>query len=422
MRIQLYIARQLRLSSRKKGGQSLAVSIATASVAVAIAIMLLTISITDGFKSQITDTINDFDGHISIIPVGGYYDQSDQDAAMAAIVSEKIREVVPEATITARCELPAMLKTSDAFQALMLRGISKDIDIELLKKYIKESVPGFDIENPESPIDDDEDVIIISSTTASQLQLEAGDNINAVFFIDSNVRLRNPRIVAIYDSSFPTYDKSIAFTSAELVQRLYPDISGYWDRLVISDLRLKDIPRVKDLVNELLFQAYGSGMTPMQLSSVSILDTSANMFSWLSLLDTNVVVIIILMGAIALFTLTSTLFILVLERIRFIGTLRTIGASNMFIRQTFIALLIRIMIRGLIYGNIIALGIIALQGLTHVIPLDPDAYFMDFVPVKISFVTILIVNLSAIVAALMAMVLPSAIISRMRPANAIRFE
>lgn len=145
-------------------------------------------------------------------------------------------------------------------------------------------------------------------------------------------------------------------------------------------------------------------------------------FNWLSLLDTNVVVILVLMTAISSFTLIASLIILILERVNMIGTLKMLGATNSMIRRVFILLDLKVLVKGLVVGNMIALSLILLQQHLHILPLDPESYYISFVPARITLWQVLALNGAAIVVATAIMILPSMIISRLKPATILRYE
>lgn len=398
----------------------MSVTIATAGVALAVAIMLFTIAITAGFKAEIRDTITGFDGDMSVVAIGGETDGALLDGDAARRIGDAVRESHPRAVVSGRLTVPAMLKTPGDFEAIMLRGYTPGSDGSFLRSMI--------VEGERSAADSlfngcNDDIIVISTTEAARLGLSVGEKVNTVFFDASgNIRVRNPRIAALYKSNFPSYDTTTGFASKNFIDEIAGRSADQWDELVVDGIEFDDWAYEAENLRLRLWQEYVSGVTPVYMGVNCVLDSSAQFFNWLELLDTNVIVIIVLMALIGLFTLTATLFILILERTRMIGTLKTIGASNTMLRKIFILLIGRIVLRGLLWGDLIAVSIIALQYFTHLIPLDPEAYFISFVPVKMSVITLLQVNLAAVAASLPAMILPSALIARFTPAKVLRFE
>ena len=165
------------------------------------------------------------------------------------------------------------------------------------------------------------------------------------------------------------------------------------------------------------------GESPAQFYRVENLNTQCSIYiNWLNLLDTNVVVILVLIILVSCFTLISSLFIIILERVNMIGLFKAMGATNLQIRRIFIHMAQRLVVRGLLIGNIIGLGIIFLQLKFRLFPLDADAYYLSFVPMNISWLTVILLNIGVIVMTWLILILPSLLISTLSPARSIRYE
>lgn len=415
MKAGLFIASRLKLS--KKGSQRSAASIkiATAGVALSIAIMLITVAVVSGFKQQITEKIIGFDAQLTVSSVDGNFGE-DKPIRISKELSEEISAALPGANIDIAFLQPAMLKTEDNFSAVVLRAYGSGKDYSFLNENIITGTVT-DFNSPEHG-----NTIAISKVTADELGLKTSDKVNICFFIDNKLRVRKMTIGAIYSSNFSEYDRTIAYCAITTLQKLRGLSPDEGTRIEISGLGQNDLPAAQKKLQNKLSDMYYSGMTDSYLSVSSVLDSGAVYFNWLDLLDTNVAVIIILMSAISVFTLISSLFILILERVQLIGTLKTIGATNSLIRRIFIALASKIVLRGIIAGNIAGLSIILVQYFSRVLPLDPEAYYISFVPVRIGVPEVLLLNTCAIAISLAVMVIPSGIISKMSPAKIVRFE
>lgn len=145
-------------------------------------------------------------------------------------------------------------------------------------------------------------------------------------------------------------------------------------------------------------------------------------FSWLTLLDTNVVAILILMICVAGVTMISGLLVLILERTRFIGVMKAMGSTNSQLRRIFLYLSSMIVVRGLLLGNVLALFLMALQKWTSLVTLDPASYYISYVPVHFPWTSILIVNIVTFLVCVLSLVVPTLVISHISPAKSIRFE
>ncbi|MDE6048792.1 MAG: FtsX-like permease family protein, partial [Paramuribaculum sp.] len=262
---------------------------------------------------------------------------------------------------------------------------------------------------------------VISSTTASALSLATGDNVMAHFFIGDNLLTRKLNVAAIYNTHFGEYDKTYAFTPIELLQKICRVDSLTGSAVSINGTNGDP----EDAANRLrirLCEVKEGESYPTLYRVVTINTSGAMYFSWLDLLDTNVVVILILMGCVAGFTLVSCLFIIVLERVRMIGLLKALGATDGMIRRLFIYMACRLVGRGLLIGNIFALLVLAAQSLWHIIPLDPDAYYLSYVPVNINWVSVIALDLAVAVVSFFLLVIPSHIISTLSPSETMRYE
>lgn len=425
MRTDFFIARRLRLKQSGSHRSAISVRISTAGVALSIAVMLLTVAIVTGFKQQIVDKITGFDADISIYALGPNgegeipirYTNELESAIRQAISAAAGSEIAAEANISRSVSQPGMLKTDDNFLAVAFRGYAPGHNYAFLEENIVErGLPAWG--------DDEEadNTIVLSTAEANSLGLKAGDKINTVFFIDGKLRLRNFKVGALYCSNFNEYDQIVAFAPMSVMQKMRRLDADESTRIEISGLPLKEIPEVQAQLQQRLSSAYYAGEIDAYCQTVSVLQSSAIYFNWLHLLDTNVLVITILMGAISVFTLIAALFILILERVNLIGTLKTIGGDNSLIRRIFIILASKILLKGLAIGNVIALAIIIFQSATHALPLDAESYYISFVPVSISAIQVAIINSSAIAAGILVMIIPSAVITRMSPAKSVRFD
>lgn len=389
-----------------------------------MAVMLLTIAIVTGFKRQITDKIIGFDSEISLTALDDvlntvkplHMSDSLLDIIGKTLSATLGNEVAERVEVSQSLSHPAMLKTADGFAAVIARGYSSNRDNSFLEQNLTEGyVPDF-------KADSSSNQIVISSVMADKLNLKAGEKINTVFFTGSRLRLRNLKIAGVYCSNFGEYDDLMAFMSLSTLRKIWGIGSDESTRIEISGIPFEQIQPATRALQDALSQAYYAGELPDYLRCRSVLETGALYFNWLNLLDTNVLVIIILMASISVFTLIASLFILILERINLIGTLKTLGATDGLIRRVFIILASKILIKGLVIGNVLALAIIIVQSFTHVLPLDPEAYYISFVPMNISMLQVVTVNVAAVIAGVLVMIIPSMVISRMSPAKTVRFE
>lgn len=413
MGLGLHIARKLSLGKNNGRGTSTSVRISIAGVALSIAIMLLTIAITAGFKKEITERLLGFNSQITLTSYA-FADLEAEPIDLTSNIVDIVKIVCPEAVIDEAMQQPAMLKTTEDFAAVIFRAYNGTSHTSFISdNIIAGELPDFSTA---------EDQIIISSHTASTLNLNPGDKISTCFFVNGKMRLRNFTVAAIFSSGFSDYDTTVAYAPLSVIKKITGLEANQASTLEISGLDMSTLQQTAATLQQELNNAYYSCDINTPVRVTTVLQTGAQYFNWLSLLDTNVVVILIIMIAISAFTLIASLFILILERVNTIGVLKTLGAGNRLIQRTFILLDCRILLRGLLWGNVAGLLIIFIQHTWHILPLDPESYFISFVPVDLSLISIVLLNVGAIVASIFAMILPSTIITRMAPARTLRYE
>lgn len=154
----------------------------------------------------------------------------------------------------------------------------------------------------------------------------------------------------------------------------------------------------------------------------SIRETESDIFVWLGFLDLNVLIIIVLMILIGIINMGSALLVLILVRTNFIGILKSMGASNWTIRKIFLIQASFLILKGMLIGNILGIAIALLQYYFNIIPLNPEVYYLNTVPIELSFVNWLLLNAGTLFVCVTALIIPSMVITRISPAKAVRFN
>lgn len=424
MRIDFYIARRLRLSDAGGRRVKTSVRISTVGVVLSVVIMMITIAVTSGFKEEIVNKLTGFNSQLTIEPVSTRSLERQQPVEDGKSVMMIVQEALPDAVVTESVKMPGLLKTTDNFAAVVFCGYGEGGHDRFISENIIEGTLPESITENQSDEDgaDNANAIVISSTIAGQLGLATGDKINSCFFAEGKMRLRNFKIAAIYNTGFMEYDKSVVYAPLNTLRRIAGLEDGQVASIEISGLKTDDLPQAQITLQRALTNAYYNRQLSQYLHVESILQTGAIYFNWLSLLDTNVVVILILMTAISAFTLIASLIILILEKVNMIGTLKMLGATDGLIQRIFILLDLKVLVKGLVVGNIIGLALILLQQYTHLLPLDPESYYISFVPAKITVIQVAVLNVAAVIVATLIMILPSMMISRLKPATILRYE
>lgn len=412
MKPEMFIARRLRLDPGDGRRRSPAVGIAVGGVALAVAVLMVSMAVVLGFQDAIRDKVMGFEASLTIRPLDGYsVDTSSSTINYSTPYREAIKESITQGSASIAVRQPVILKTPENFVGVILNAYGEGHDDSFERGNLLEG------HLPEETAD-----IVISSETASQLGLHLGDKIDGCFFIEDAIKLRRLNVCGIYSSNFGDYDRMTAYGALPLLTRLRKLGADEGDAIEFRGIPADEINLAALTLHDALSRRYASGELTAPVSVTTVFDTGAMYFNWLALLDANVVVILIIMSLISGFTLISCVFILILQRINMIGVLKSIGATNGQIQRVFMLLGARVVGLGLSFGNLVGLGLIFIQWKWHILSLDPQAYFLTYVPVKLTALQLLFLNLGAIILACLLMMLPTAVVARISPSKTMRYE
>lgn len=391
-----------------------AVKVATAAIALGMVVMIVSVAVGLGFKQQIRDKIVGFGTHIQItgLNLNSSFETPPltRDTALTLAVSEVagVRSVQPYIT------KPGIIKTDDAFQGVALKGVDSSYDWTFLRSCL---TSGEVVSTPDSAKGDG---ILMSKSLSTLLKLDVGSAVRMFFVQDGKVRARRFTLCGIFDSHFEEFDKSMAFVD----MRHLAQLNG-WDETQISgyEVLLDDVDKMGDVAENLASLVVGRESADGEMLRVrDIRDLQPQIFGWLDLLDQNILVILILVIAVAGLNMVSGLLILILEHTNAIGILKAIGATNGMLRRVFITMALRIVGIGLVAGDIIGLGLCALQSATGFAKLDPDNYYLDTVPILLRATDMLLLNVGVGAMCLLLMLGPSGLVASISPAKSIRFN
>ncbi len=416
MKTAFWISNRMRLSSGDSN--SAGAVIAVAGVALAVMVMEITLAVVSGFKSEITRKITGFDSQITIAcPYDGVSGEQDDMIRLTPDLMEYITDngridLSPSVSV----HLPAMLKTDDDFAAILFVGHDEAHDLSFEKENIVEGI------FPDYSLEENSDKIVVSAPVASGLKLNIGDNIYAYFFIDGSVKTRKVGIAGIYKSNLTEYDKTVAYAPVSLLQKLIGADSDGGTLIEIGGLSVDDIDLQGIALQQRLTDAFSAGDLDKFYPVTTVKQSGAIYFNWLSLLDTNIVVIFVLMLCVALFTLISSLYMIILDRIPAIGILKSIGASRRWLTRLFVNIGMRLAVMGMIVGNVFGLGICMLQSYTGLLKLDPQMYYLDVVPIEVEPGPMLLLNLGVILVAWLILFVPARSAARIDATESMRYE
>lgn len=409
-----FVAKKLYDTGEAGRVSASAVRIATAGVAVGIMVMIISICVTVGFQREIKSRVASLVGHVQVLNTQSLYRTHSTSIQITDSLMGELNRLPGVSNVHRFVLCPGMLKTENAFIGLFFRGVEAGFDKSFIAANIVSGrVPSFSSDSISN------DSILVSASTASALQVRAGDRVYAYFF-DNNLRARRFVVSGIFQTNMADFDSKMCFTSMRTAQQL-----NRWqkDQFSGGEIILKDfshVEKVSGQVSSMLSRKqddYGQ-----YYSSVRVDELFPQIFSWLTLLDTNVVAILILMICVAGVTMISGLLVLILERTRFIGVMKAMGSTNSQLRRIFLYLSSMIVVRGLLLGNALALFLMALQKWTGLVTLDPASYYISYVPVHFPWTSILIVNIVTFLVCVLSLVVPTLVISHISPAKSIRFE
>lgn len=416
MSLPFYIARRIPLRSSSKGiGGGVAVSVT--GITLSIVIILIAVAVLTGFRNEIKQKVMGFESQIAVA-----YNIAMADDETSILLDscdvDTISQLLPEyASASLVIRQPAILKTAENFGGCVVKGIEANGNLRFVKQnLVAGAVPDYTADSTRFHA-------VISQKIARELNVGVGDKLDTYFLGNEAYRLRRLKVAGIYDTHFSDYDKNFIFASIEMLRGVGRLPQGTGTVLEITGLTSdEEIDRVGgELTARLVYDKLAQPES-RHFAVQTIHERAAVFYSWLSLLDTNVIVILSLMGLLASLTLVSSLFILILRRVRMIGILKAMGASNRLIRKTFIILSLRLLLLGLLLGNLIGIGIVVVQRLTGIIPLNPEAYYLDHVPMQLSLAAVLAVNIGVCLVSVCVLILPSSIVSRISPSKAISYE
>ena len=413
MNLELFIAKRIHFRQDRKNISRPAVRIATIGIALGLAVMLISVAVVIGFKKEIRNKTIGFGGHIQITNFdnNNTYEMNPIKVDFALI--KKISAIDGVIHVQRFSTKPGIIKTDTEFQGIVLKGIDAGFDWKFFKSNL---VEGRIIDFPHNSATNE---VVISKYLANLLQLKLGDSF-FTYFIQNQVRARKFKIVGIYSTNFIEYDKLIILTDMRHVQSLNGWTADSFSGL---ELLINDFNRI-DEVGDAVYSATANKFTKdgKAFTTQTIKQLNPQIFSWLDLLDMNVWVILILMLSVAGFNMISGLLILILERTNMIGILKSIGATNWSVRKIFLYHSFFLIGKGMLWGNLIGLSLCAIQFFTGFIPLDPSAYYVATVPIVFNWTYIFLLNAGTLLVSLLVMIGPSYLITKISPANTIRYE
>ena len=405
MNTELFIAKRI-LSGKGQRLSNPIVNIAIIAIVLSITVMIVSVAVLSGYKQEITSKVIGFGSHIIINTFG-------EDDLMEAkpinrnklfIGDIKKNKEIKHFLVFAN--KAGIIKTKTEIEGVVLKGIGEDFDWTFFDKNIIEGKSFKVLPNKKC------DEIIVSKNIADKLNLKVGSDV-VMYFIQKPPRVRKFKISGIYQSGLEEFDDKFILGDISHIQKL-----NDWDSLQVSgfEILVNDFSTVNKTA-ETLYDAVDSDMNVR-----TIKEANPQLFDWLELQNISVLILLVIMIVVAVINMTTALLILILERTNMIGILKALGSPNWSVRKVFLYNAGFILAKGLLYGNVLGLGLCFLQKKFSILSLDKTVYYVSTVPIEIGIGNILILNLATLLICSLILILPSYIITKISPLKAIRYN
>ena len=382
-----------------------AVRVALGGIIIGVVVMIVAICVVVGFKQEVQRKVAGFGSHIQVVNFDNNATYELQPVDISDSLINKLQGLHHVKKVSTFASKPGILKTDSAFQGIIFKGT--DYWDYFADNLVVGSLPTAANE------------VIISTVLASQLHLTVGDQI-LCYFVQESLRVRKLYISGLYNTCMSEMDRMFVLGDIALVRQL-----NHWTETQASGIEVlvDDLKYLHEVADRVYFATAnrldeaGNAFYTQTLEQLN-----PQIFGWLDLLDMNVIIIILLMLCVSGFSIITGLIILILESVNLIGTLKALGANNQFVRRIFIYEAILLVGKGMVFGNIIGLGLVALQHFTRIIPLDAATYYVSYVPMAFPWGWLIMLNLGVLVISWLVLLAPSAIVAQISPAKVMHFE
>lgn len=406
MNIEYFIAKKISVKAERTFSK-LIVRIAISGIMLSLSVMMLSVAIIKGFKTEIQDKVRGYVGDIRIfkLDLNNSFELSPFSPSAETLKALKnnpqIEYFQPYST------KPAIISANDEVEGINFKGVDSSYRWDYIKTHL---VSGRVMSFKDSVQSNSE--IMVSSYTANRLKLKTGDSF-IMHFVQDPPRKRKLTIVGIYDIGVEEIDKSFVIGNLNVIRRL-----NNWKANEVGgiEVRVKDFSKIDQIADGIYDHL------DARLKSESVRDYYPNIFSWLSMLDVNTRVMLILMMIVGVINMITALLIMILERTNMIGVLKAFGMSDLSIMKIFLYNAAYLVGIGLLLGNFLGLGLAYFQNRTHIFTLDQSSYYLKYVPVEIHAADVILLNVATLVICLIVLILPSLLVSKISPLKAIRFK
>lgn len=411
MKVAGFIANRIAFNQQKSFSRFI-IRLSTVATAISVMVMIIALSLANGFKNTVSQKVFSFIGHIRVL-------EKEPDKAIISeetpiikndSIAESIRQHPEVKSIHPYATRYAILKTKDEIEGLIVKGLDSTFSSGNLQRFILQGRP---LQYNDSTYSRE---IILSSSTADRLKIKLNEKV-LIYFIKPDGTLRPDKltVTGIYKTGIEEYDKTFAIGDIKLIQRLNEwhedEVSGY-------EIFLNNYKKINKVAKEI----YEQDNFPLTWNTVSAQKISPNIFDWLNLQDKNTLVLIIIIAIVAFINLITCFLILVLERVRMIGVLKSLGAADWTVQKIFLRHAAIITITGILAGAAIALGLLWMQDATGFIKLKEEAYYVSTAAVKIVWWQVITVCAGTLIVCFLVLMIPSLLVKKIQPVRAVQFR
>lgn len=381
--------------------------VAVGGIAVGMAVMILTLAVMNGFQQEIRKKVIGFGSHIQItgFDTNDSFEMDSINRNQPSV--EAIKKIPGIRHVQVFATKAGIIKSGDQLMGVVLKGIDRDFDWSFFKQNLKEG----EIINL---TDTTSDRVLVSRYIADRMQLKVGQKFRMFFLRGNETRPRAFVVAGIYETGLTDgFDDRFLICDIRHVQKL-----NDWDRETVAGFEV--------LVDN--YDALEPATAKVQetvdynLNAQSIKELTPQIFSWLDILDVNALIIIVLMLFVSMINMISALIIMILDRTNMIGTLKAMGADNESVIRIFLLHAARLILLGLLIGNVLGISLCLLQQHFGMVALDQESYYVKTVPISINWGALILLNIVSLVLCLVSLLLPALIVLRISPVKAIRFS
>lgn len=422
MSVEKLIADRITDSKQNKGNISKPiVKIGIIGITLGVSVMLLTVSIVLGFKREIVNKITGLTTHVVVSSINRNASNEPEPITIRQDTLEMIKKLPFVKHVQVTAFKNGLLKTNEENEGILLKGVTADYDFDFIQKHLVEGrLPEF------TGVEATKD-ILVSKVLARKMDLKLNDKITVYFISQHQVydtllqetitkseqRSRKLSICGIFKTDFADFDEHLSIVDIRHIRKI-----NYWDSTMVGNYEidvvdLNGLEEDQEKLEELLGYDY---------NIANVREIYSNIFLWLEKLDMNGIIVIVLMIIVATFNMITALLILILERANMVGLVKALGMTNVNVRKIFLFISIKLIGRGMIWGNIIGISLCLVQYYFKIAKLDSETYYVDSVAIEMNWLYILLLNAGTFITCSLMLFLPTLILTKITPIKTLKFD